>query len=435
MAAHLKQHGINDTADHSPGTNNTLLGTESNALVEKSFGTAATASLIVQRQANGQVTLPAGDPVLATDAANKQYVDESIVSGNTWKEIVLVPEQLLNGGSGGILQAMAFAIITNLTAGDTFILTDGTPETWTAVGGAPAAFQFQIGGSAGATLTNLVAAINNDSTKWSAVETSGLDAYFTAAPATQMVVYRTAYSAAADRAYGVIAGGSQADVRAIEFATGDQDYRQASGTESDLPSTDPTAKRFGFGRDFVGLNGGDTHRIADDNTAYTWDSDDQVWQQTATGSAVVEGDGIDITANKVSVDTAVAATPQQYGGIVKNRTSDGTGVAGADAGHLAIQTDNSDLEVNGTNQLRIKQNSRLDRLKAAGSWSSTTANDKSPDLAELNAALGTTAGDIGSFCLMVEGGPSTGSNSTFWAYKKANAGALSDYHLVEMSEA
>ena len=33
---------------------------------------------------------------------------------------------------------------------------------------------------------------------------------------------------------------------------------------------------------------------------------------------------------------------------------------------------------------------------------------------------------------MVQTGAGTGSDSTFMAYKKANAGVLADYHLVEM---
>jgi len=432
--SHLKQHAINETLDHAPGTNGTLLGTESNALAEKAFGTTATAGNIVQRGGSGQVTLPVADPVAPTDAAHKAYVDAKVISGVTWKELVLAPEQLLNGASGGILQGLLATVAVNLNATDTFILTDGTTtETWTAVAGAPAAFQVQIGGSASATLTNLVAAINGDSTLWSAVETTGLDAYFSGSNDPQFVVYRTAVSTAADRAYGVLTG-AQSDVQVIEFATGEQDYRESSGTQSDLPSADPAAKRFGFGRALAApIQTGDTHRVADDNTAFTWDGDDELWQNTDTGGSVTEGDGIDVTANKVSADVATATVAQQFGGLVKNRSADGSGAAAADAGNIAVQTDNITLEVNASNQVAIKSGSTLDTLQPMGTWASTSAPDKEPDLSELNAALGTAAGDIGNWCFMVQTGAGTGSISTFLAYKKANAGALSDYHLVEMS--
>jgi hypothetical protein len=447
MTAHLKQHDLNSTADHAPGTNGTLLGTESNAVAEKAFGTSATGDAIVQRGASGQVTLPAADPVADTDAASKGYVDAQIVSGVTWKELVLAPEQLLNGASGGILQAILATLTANLTAADTFIVSDGaTVETWTAVAGAPAAFQFQIGGSASATLTNLVAAINADSTLWSAVETSGLDAYFTGLGDPQLVIYRTAVpgGAANDRVYGTLAG-SQGNIRVVEFATGDQDYREQSGSESDLPSGDPAAKRFGFGRAEASINTGDTHRVANDNTASTWDGDDQVWQQTSTSGATSEGDGIDVTGGKVSTDVSTATAEQQFGGLVNTRNADGSGAAAADAGHNAIQTDFGDLAVNASNQLAIKAGSRLDLMVAQSVWESETSPDKSPTLSELNSALGTAAGDIGNFGILVErstalgqqlsagGAGGVGSTSSFWALKVANAGALADYQLVEMS--
>ncbi|HUV47785.1 MAG TPA: hypothetical protein VMX11_02305, partial [Actinomycetes bacterium] len=318
--SHLKSHAINETLDHAPGTNGTLLGTESNALAEKAFGTSAAAGTIVQRGGSGQITLPVADPVAATDAAHKSYVDAKVVSGVTWKELVLAPEQLLNGGSGGILQGLLVGLDAIGTAADTFILTDGTTtETWTAVAGAPAAFQYQIGGSAAVTLANLVAAINADSTLWSAVQTTGLDAYFSATNDPQFVVYRTLVSAAADRAYGVL--NTQADIQVVAFAAGDQDYRESSGTQTALPSTDPATKTFGFGRALADpIQTGDTHRVADDNTAYTWDGDDLLWQNTDTGTAVAEGNGIDVTANKISTDVATATAAGQYGGLVNTRT-------------------------------------------------------------------------------------------------------------------
>ena len=442
--SHLKKHAINEVLDHGPGTNGTLLGTESNAVAEKAFGTAATANLIVQRSGSGQITVPT-TPVAAGDATSKQYVDQAIVSGVTWKELVLAPEQLLNGGSGGILQGLLGTFTAVGTAADQFVLSDGTTtEPFTAVAGAPAAFQYQIGGSAAATLANLVAAINADSTLWSAVQTAGLDAYFSATNDPQFVVYRTLVSAAADRAYGVLT--TQADIQVVAFAAGDQDYRESSGTQTSLPSTDPATKTFGFGRALAApIQTGDTHRVANDNTAYTWDGDDLLWQNTDTGSSVTEGNGIDVTAGKISTDVATATVAGQYGGLVNTRTSDGTGAAGADAGYNAVQTDNVTLEVNASNQLAIKGGSVLDQLKATAVWESETSPDKEPTLAELNGALGTAAGDIGNFSIFAErstalgqilsagGAGGVGSTSSFWALKIANAGALTDYHLVEMA--
>jgi hypothetical protein len=402
MAAHLKRHALNDTADHDGGTNGTLLGTESNAIAEKAFGTAATASLIVQRDGSGQVLVPV-TPTAAGQATSKQYVDSAIVSGTTWKELLLVPEQLLSGGSGAVLQGELVAIVVNPTTASTFIITDGaTTETFTLLDTPVGAFDVQIGGSAAATTTNLVSQINTDSTLWSAVETSGLDDYLSGATDPQLVVYRTAFSSNNDRIYGVQAG-AQTDIQVVEFATGNQDYRETSGTQRDIPSADPAAKRFGFGRTFASLQTGDTHRLAEDNTAFTWDGDDNTWQNTDTGAAVTEGDGIDVTANKVTTDVATAVAARKYGALTNRSLSDGSALGAA--------------------------------YKADGSWTSSAGGDRTPTLAELNAALGTAANDIGNRCMMVEDGTAVASNSTFWAYKKANAGAIADYQLIEMTDA
>ena len=62
---------------------------------------------------------------------------------------------------------------------------------------------------------------------------------------------------------------------------------------------------------------------------------------------------------------------------------------------------------------------------------SSTPSDKEPTLAEYQALLGTTAGDIGNWGFFVESGGG-GKTTTFLTYKKANAGALTDYHSVAM---
>lgn len=74
---------------------------------------------------------------------------------------------------------------------------------------------------------------------------------------------------------------------------------------------------------------------------------------------LTDGNGIaDFTYNgsgaaSVAVQAATAAGSQQYGGIVVNRTSDGTGVDGAN-GYLAVATDNISTVITAANLLAIK---------------------------------------------------------------------------------
>lgn len=229
--------------------------------------------------------------VAATDdeAISLAQLNAKVISGRIWREAILIQEQLLSGGSGGILQAIVSYVAATLstTPADTYTIDDGTvTETWTAVAAAPAAFQFIGGVSAAADQAALVAAINNDSTLWSAVETSGLDDYFAGTPSTQFVVYRKATSSNADRVYGTLFAASS--IKVAEFATGLQDYTSAAGTESDLPAADPSAKRFGFGRDFASLFTVETHFAVEDNSQWTWDEDDDLWQMTGGTGAISE---------------------------------------------------------------------------------------------------------------------------------------------------
>jgi len=284
-------------------------------------------------------------PTLAGDATSKNYVDQAVTAGKAWREAVLVPEQLLNGdGTGGVLQAILAAVVTNPTAGDTFVITDGTTtETFTFEAVEDAAFEVLIGASAADTLVNLIQAINDDSTLWSAISSSSLDEYFAGEPATQAVIYRTAVSAAADRVYGTLT--VTTGIKVVEFATGDQDYRKASGTESDLPAADPAAKRFGFGRAHANLASAETHLTVDNNETYTWSDDLDVWSQSDIG-AIGAGAGLTKTSNTLDVgdvDKGVQVNADDVQIDASEIASDGLAqVAGGGNEHLlAVKADST----------------------------------------------------------------------------------------------
>lgn len=358
-----------------PHTDHTFTGTKvvvgadgTGTPAEIDYDESATATTIPIRDAAGQVNVPT-TPTAANHAVSKQHFDQALATGTTWKELLLHANQLLNGGAGGILPAILAYVAVNPAAADFLTIEDGVaPETFTFQVGASAGFGVQVQGTAALTQTELVQQINAASLLWSAVEATGLDDYFAGAPTSAVLLYRKATTALPDRVFGTIAGG-QAGIKVVEFATGDQDYRNPSGTESDLPSVDPAAKRFGFGRVFASLVGGMTHRIVDDNSAFTWDADDTTWRQTDVG-ALSGGDGIDLTNNVVKVDLDPVA------GLEIN------------AAKLRAKTDESTIE-RGLGSLRVKD-SGITLAKLADMKAEIALAGTAPVLSDL-ASL-TTAG-------------------------------------------
>jgi len=191
------------------------------------------------------------------------------------EEVLLHVNQL---AATGILQAQAGYIgVIPIVDHDTVVLSDGTTtETWAAKTTRSTAFQFAIGANYAASQTNLVAAINADSTLWGAVETASLGRFFAGAPACQYVVYRKVgvLAAKADRMFGVQT--TAAGIKVLTFT--EAGYSSTSATEGNIPAADPAVKTFGFSRYVASLQQGEAHRCAEDSFTYYWHSSSTCWR-------------------------------------------------------------------------------------------------------------------------------------------------------------
>lgn len=222
------------------------------------------------------------DPTQPTDAATKNYVDQQTAGARTFKELVFVCDQL-DSVNDAISQAIPFWLANNAADGDTLTITDGvTTETFTFLAAPAVAFDVQIGGDLDATLTNLAAQINTDSTLWSASAETTLTEFNT----TVTAIYRTDNSAQDsfdDRIFGTFA--TPADAQYINF-NGELDY--TSSLAAQLPGADPGQKEFGFGRATANLIANETHACRDDDTLSTWDADTGMWQNTGANNPLLE---------------------------------------------------------------------------------------------------------------------------------------------------
>jgi len=96
---HKRQHDINDTLDHAPGTNNTVLGTDGGVLAEVPFSAGVSNNNLVQRDGSGDIAvnlIPGG----ASAAASKQYVD-NVAVGLKWVSPAQVLKIKDDGDAGG----------------------------------------------------------------------------------------------------------------------------------------------------------------------------------------------------------------------------------------------------------------------------------------------------------------------------------------------
>ena len=260
--------------------------------------------------ANGnEVTGLPATPATPGSAASKAYVDSIAVGGKVWKELILSCEQLVDGGVGvgGLSQAIPYWLTGQPSVGQTFIISDGSAtETWTAVASGATGFQFNIGGTVNDTMQNLSDAITANSTLWSsAISDTLLDLN-----TRVIVIWRTAQALTSydDRIFGT-AGGEYVNYN------GELDYEISTATA--LPGTDPGQKEFGLGRDFASLVSNETHLCRDVDTAYTWDSDGDQWQNTGA-NGIQAGDGLTKVGDVLNV--VFSTNIQDVGATTSNGT-------------------------------------------------------------------------------------------------------------------
>lgn len=271
------------------------------------------------------VGLPAS-PSDPTAAASKAYVDSAVSGGVSWRETLLSSVQL-DSGNNAIAQAVAFYLVNDPIAGDTFTIRDGTTtETWT-FQGASAAFQPAIGGSALLTMQNLAARINTDSTAWAASVVTTLQSINPTG--NVVIIYRKVPTAApTDRIYGIFT--TPADAKYVNYG-GSSDYR--SSTTANLPGADPGTANFGFGRVTAGLSPGEAHIVRAEDSAYIWNDDLGIWQLSAGAVAL--------------------ATSAPGGGTVGQATYDSGKGLQVTAGVAEVKVDGSSVTFNGSGQLSV----------------------------------------------------------------------------------
>ena len=168
-----------------------------------------------------------------------------------------------------------------------------------------------------------------------AVASTGLDFFFAGMYGTQGVIYRTAQAADSfdDRVHGASTTATQIKVR--DFATGTKDdYGTDAGSEANLPAADPAAKRFGFGRAKANLVASETHKITEDTSTYSWDEDNDVWQQTDAGT-LAAGDGINIITNVGGVEGDVT-TGGDVAAVSVGVNGVGVDVTALDGDHVTL---------------------------------------------------------------------------------------------------
>ncbi len=289
-------------------------------------------------------------PTQNGDVANKLYVDTSLARLRSWKELLLIPEQLSNTNKC-VLQSTVFYLAGNASIGDTFIITDGiTTEVFTFVLSRVNPFEVTLGIDGNASLTNLVNAINLDSVLWQSVLKTNLNSINTIDGYVSIISRKDQLNPSYnDRIFGVFA--DQSATKTIHF-TNQVDY--SSSLVIQMPSIDPNVKTFGIGRTTFDLVPNETHSVrSEDTKLYIYDSDSMLWQ-VIQASTYLANAPISLVSNTFFLNYLKGLTVVSGNLEVKLNANSGlTKSNGVGLDELSIVVDNSTLEIL-TNILQVK---------------------------------------------------------------------------------
>lgn len=280
-----------------------------------------------------------------TEAVSKGQMDAAIslavLTGGSLKEAVLIEEQL--SASLGIRAAMVLYMTAAATAGDQVNLNDGTNvESWTFTSGAPSANTPATGANANASMQNLAARIDLDSTIWGAkYVATGLASMNSSGGVVVIYEKSVASGLSTSRAYGVF--NTQADVQVVQY-NGQSEYKTSTAPVT-LPTGDPSAGRFGFRRTLANLTNGEIHYVHETDVMRSWDDDGNLWTTFQNGSVPdgtsASGGGV---KGKLALDSDFGL--QATAGVARIVT-DNQGL-GFNAGNLALILDGATLSKSGS---------------------------------------------------------------------------------------
>jgi len=399
--SHRQNHELASTGDHDPGTAETVIGTDSGGLLaEIVFSPMVTSDALVQRDGD-QINVPLV-PFESNDAASKAYVDAA-ASGLQPHEAaraatVVAGTLATDFENGDTIDGVL------LVTGDRILIKNQVSATQNGVydvqlAGAPVRSSDLVTGNSasGVFIISVLEGTVNINTSWVCTAPFGTDIVDTdPLPWSPFTAAQLEAGDGLDKAVNVLRVAPA--VAAAPQQYGGLDVRRTA--------------------DGSGIAGADLGYAAAKTDFLTLEIDGSNQVRIAAGAA---GDGLGGgSGTPLAADVATAILAQQYGGVVKDRNSAGTGVAAADAGFLAVKTDNTTLEVDPSNQLRLKAGSNAVLFQGAFSYAGADPVFTG-ELDQLTA--------VNQWAFFKKGA----TDSTYLAFRRSvAAGTIDDFALVEM---